>query len=250
MILRIVWSALIFGALLFPAGDAQAGSSVTLEFDSSVRSRFVWRGEMWTDDPVFWQTVTARWGNLRSWNFFNVDLTGINGDRYELNEYDFILDYTLRLGRWSVAPGVLRFTSPTGFFKTTTKYTLDIRAASPWNPRLRVRIDTEHSRGNYFIFSTARTLAPFGERFAFSLYGETGISQPRYYRIRLSDRYAFTDALIGLSLPLRAGRGFTVTPFAEFTSLLDHSVREAQRDTGAKKDVFTIGVSAARNMGW
>ena len=249
MIRRIMWSVFVFGAFLFPAGGAQAGNRVTLEFDSSVRNRFVWRGEMWTDDPVFWQTVTARWGNFRSWNFFNIDLTDINGDRHELNEYDFILDYTFRFGRWSVAPGVLRFTSPTGFFKTTTKYTLDIRAASSWTPRLRVRIDTKHSRGNYFIFSSSRTLAPFGERFALNFYGETGVSQPRYYRSRLSDRYAFTDALIGLSMPIEAGKGFTVTPFAEFTSLLDHSVREAQRDTGAKKDAFTFGVSVFRSMG-
>ncbi len=107
-------------------------------------------------------------------DFFNVDLTDINGDRHELNEYDFILDYTVRFGRWSVAPGMLRFTSPTGFFETTTKYTIDIRAVSSWNPRLRVRIDSEHSRGNYFIFSSSRRFAPFGERYACNLSARPG----------------------------------------------------------------------------
>ena len=250
MIGRILYSVFIAGTLLFAPDTARAGNRVTLDFESSVRSRFVWRGEMWTDDPVFWQTAVLRWRGFRSWNFFNVDLTGINGDRYELNEYDFILDYTFRFGRWSIAPGVLRFTSPTGFFKTTTKYTIDIRAVSSWNPRLRVRIDSEHSRGNYFIFSSSRTFAPFGERYVCNLYGEAGVSQPRYYRSRLSDRYAFTDILVGLSLPIEAGKGLTMTPFLEFTSLTDHSVREAQRDTRAKKDALTFGISAWKSVGW
>jgi len=238
------------GFLFLIAGMARAENRVTLDFKSSVRSRFVWRGEMWTDDPVFWQTVAIRSGGFRCWNFFNIDLTDINGDRCELNEYDFILDYTFRRGRWSVAPGVLRFTSPTNFFKTTTKYTMDIRAVSSWNPRLRVRVDTEHSRGNYFIFSSSRRFVPFGERFAVSLYGETGISQPRYYRNRLSDRYALTDALAGVSMICVVGRGLTVTPFVEFTTLVDHSVREAQNDTGAKKDALTFGISAGKSTGW
>jgi hypothetical protein len=223
-------------------GTARAREPLTLDLESSVRSRFVWRGEMWTDDPVFWQTATLRWRGFRSWNFFNIDLTDLNGDRYELNEYDFILDYTFRFGRWSVAPGMLRFTSPTGFFKTTTKYTLDIRMSSPWNPRLRIRIDTKHSRGSYYIFSASRRAAPLGGHFILALYGEFGLSQPRYYRGYLSDRIAATDALLGVSAPVAVGKGFTLSPFVEFTSLLDRSVRGAQEKTGAKKDAVTVGV--------
>ncbi len=55
------------GIFLFAADIARAENRATLDFESSVRSRFVWRGEMWTDDPVFWQTVVFRWGGFRSW---------------------------------------------------------------------------------------------------------------------------------------------------------------------------------------
>ena len=237
---------------LFMCGEIPlpAREGVRLDLESSIRSRFVWRGEMWTDDPVFWQTVTLRWRNFRSYNFFNVDLTDINGERYELNEYDYILDYTFRFRHFSAAPGVLHFSSPTNFFKPSTKITLDLRVFSGWNPRLRVRIDTEHSRGSYYIFSAARRLALPGGRLAVDLAAELGLSQPRYYRSHLSSRIAATDALLGAYLPLDLGKGYTLTPFAEFTSLLDHSVREAQEATGARKDAVTFGVVMGKGVGW
>ena len=85
--------------MLFCAGSSVTFSreNIRVNLDGTYLSRFVWRGEMWTDDPVFWHTATIRYGDLRSYNFFNVDLTDINSDRYECNEFDFILDYTFSL---------------------------------------------------------------------------------------------------------------------------------------------------------
>ena len=106
---------------------------------------------MWTDDPVFWHTAIIRYGNFRSYNFFNVDLTDINGDRYECNEFDFILDYTFLCKFFCFAPGVLHFTSPTNFFKPTTKITLQVKTVLFLHPGVRIRVDPEKSRGSYFI---------------------------------------------------------------------------------------------------
>jgi hypothetical protein len=128
---------------------------VRLDMESSARSRFVWRGEMWTDDPVFWQTVTLSWRNFRSYNFFNVDLTDINGERYELNEYDYILDYTFRFRHFSAAPGVLHFSSPTNFFKPSTKITLDLRVFSGGIP-VSGSASTQSIRAGRTIFSRRR----------------------------------------------------------------------------------------------
>ena len=80
------------------------------------------------------------------------------------------------------------------------------------------------------------------------VYGSVGISQPRYYRDYLDDHWAFTDTLIGMSAPFDIGDGFALSLFAEFTSLLDRSVREAQEETGARKDSLTFGVTATRGI--
>ena len=129
--------------LILKTGFSYAGSAANIYLDGTYLSRFVWRGEMWTDDPVFWQTTTVTWRGFRSYNFFNVDLTDINDDRFQCNEYDFILDYTFTFDRFRVAPGVLHFSSPTDFFKPTTKITLQIKTDFFLNPGLR---DTYRSR--------------------------------------------------------------------------------------------------------
>jgi hypothetical protein len=228
--------------------EAAAREPVKLDLESMVLSRFVWRGEMWTDDPVFWQTATLRYKGLRAWNFFNVDLTSINGDRFELNEYDTILDYTFSFGRFSVAPGVLHFSSPTHFFPPSTKITLDVKTMLPLQPRLRVRVDPSASRGSYYIFSLAQRVSSRRGMPDLDLYASLGVSEPRYYRRRLDDRLTVTDALLGVSVPLNVGKGFTLAPYLEFTTLLDHSVREAQRDTGARRDALTGAVVLSRGM--
>jgi len=249
MIGRIIAVFTVLGCML-PTEAAVAREKVRLELESMLLSRFVWRGEMWTDDPVFWQTVTFRYKGFRAWNFFNVDLTGINDDRFQCNEYDYIFDYTVLFSTFSIAPGVLHFSSPTDFFEPTTKITLDVKGFTILHPRLRVRIDPEKSRGSYYIFSVSQEITPFPSAGRVVLYGAAGASQPRYYRTYLDARLAITDILIGASVPFSLGKGFTVTPYVEYTSLIDRSVRRAQRDTGARKEAFTFAASVSRSMEW
>ena len=243
---RDLLSALMtaMGMVIADGEAAQFGEPVALELESSVRSRYIWRGEMWTDDPVFWQTATLKWRGFSSWNFFNVDLTDINDERWKITEYDYIFDYTFRFSRFSAAPGIYHFSSPAGFFEPSTKVTLELTAESTWNPGLWVSIDTKYSSGSYFIISAARRTGPLRCRAPLDVYGSVGISQPRYYRDYLGDRWAFTDALLGISVPFDMGGGFTLSLLAEFTSLIDRSVREAQEETGARKDSLTFGVKA------
>jgi hypothetical protein len=248
-IFRKIVLFLMLGCFL-PAGPVYARETVRLDLESMLLSRFVWRGEMWTDDPVFWQTVTVRYKGFRAWNFFNVDLTDINGDRFRCNEYDYIFDYTVAFRSFSVAPGVLHFSSPTDFFEPTTRITLDVRVFAPLNPRLRVRIDPEKSRGSYYILSLSHRISPGFPGNGIDLYSALGISQPRYYRSYLGDQTAFTDFLLGAGVPFALGKGFTLTPAAEFTSLIERSVRRAQKDTGARKDAVTVTVGLSRTLEW
>ena len=118
--------------------DGNAQDRLTLDLDMQVLSKFIWRGEPWTDDPVFWPQVTARWKGLRSYMFFNIDLTDINDDLFECNEIDYLIDYTFTVGSFGIAPGILHFSSPTDFFEPSTKIILGLKAESFMNSSLRV----------------------------------------------------------------------------------------------------------------
>ena len=219
---------------------------ISLHLDGTFLSRFVWRGEMWTDDPVFWHTATIRYGGFRSYNFYNVDLTDINNDRYECNEYDFILDYTFSFDSVSIAPGVLHFYSPTDFFEPTTKITLQIKTELPMSPGLRIRIDTKKSQGSYFILDVSQSFSL--DRVIIDFYGSLGVSQPRYYRKYLGKKTKLTDLLLGLSIPFDIGSGFVLAPIVEFTSLIESSVRKVQDEHNYDKDAFTYGLRLKRGF--
>lgn len=227
---------------------AHALDSIKVDLNGSCLSRFVWRGDMWTDDPVFWHTAIFRYKGFRSYNFFNIDLTDINDDKFQCNEYDYILDYTFSFDTFSVAPGILHFSSPTDYFKPTTKITLQIKTDLPLNMGLRIRVDPEKSRGSYYILDIS-------QRFLFKkpinqidFYGSLGASQPRYYGSGLKDKIAFTDILLGIGIPFDVGNGMTLTPLVEFTTLLGHHLRNGIETMGRKTETVTYGITLARGF--
>lgn len=235
-------------ALTIETGMLYADNGVNVYLDGTYLSRFVWRGEMWTDDPVLWQTTTVTWKGFRSYNFFNVDLTDINDDKFQCNEYDFILDYTFSFNRFSIAPGVLHFSSPTDFFEPTTKITLQVKTDFFLNPGLRIRVDPEKSRGSYYILDVSQRYMLPSSTIPIDFYGSLGASQPRYYRRYLDSTTVLTDLLLGISIPLPVGYDFILSPLVEFTSLLDSSVRDAQDEHGYDKDAFTYGIRLGRSI--
>jgi len=236
-----------FVLLVFP-GRAHTRDKVSLDLSGTYLSRFVWRGDMWTDDPVFWKIATIRYKGFRAYNFFNIDLTDINDDKFQFNEYDYILDYTFSFDSFSVAPGVLHFSSPTDFFEPTTKITLQIKTHLPLNPGLRIRIDPEKSRGSYIILDTAHRLSLNKAIKHIDFYGSLGASQPRYYWKGLKNRLALTDVLLGIGIPLDIEKGMSLTPLVEFTALLGSHLRDGIEAKGRDTEAFTYGITLSRGF--
>ena len=167
--------------LLCHQTNTHARDRIRIDVNVTLLNRFVWRGDMWTDDPVFWQTTTFHYKGFRSYNFFNIDLTDINDDKFQCNEYDYILDYTFMVKTFSIAPGVLHFSSPTDFFEPTTKITLQIKTNHPLNMGLRIRVDPEKSRGSYYILDISQRFFSSKKQInGIDFYFSLGASQPRY----------------------------------------------------------------------
>jgi len=221
---------------------------INIDLDGSYLNRFVWRGEMWTDDPVFWQTTTIRYKGFRSYNFFNIDLTDINNDKFECNEFDFIIDYTFSFDSFSIAPGVLHFSSPTDFFEPATKITLDVKVDLLLKPRIRIRIDPEKTRGSYYILSFSHNVLINRLVKEIDFYGSLGASQPRYYRKYLDNDVTLTDSLVGMNILFNIGKGFVFVTLVEFTSLIDSSIRDVQEENNYKKDAITYGIRVSKSF--
>jgi len=234
--------------LLVIPGRAHTSDRVRLDLSGTYLSRFVWRGDMWTDDPVIWKIATIRYKGFRLYNFFNIDLTHINDDKFQCNEYDYILDYTFSFDLFSVAPGVLHFSSPTNYFEPTTKITLQIKTQLPLHPGLRIRIDPEKSRGSYFILDTYHRISPDKFIKHIDFYGSLGASQPRYYGKGLKNETVLTDVLFGIGIPFDIGKGMLLTPIVEFTALLGNHLRDDIEAKGRDTEAFTYGITLSRGF--
>ena len=228
--------------------DSHTRDVVNIDLDGTYINRFVWRGEMWTDDPVFWQTTTIRYKGFRSYNFFNIDLTDINNDKFECNEFDFIIDYTFSFDSFSIAPGVLHFSSPTDFFEPTTKITLEVKVDLLLKPHIRIRIDPEKTRGSYYILSFSHNVLINRLVKEIDFYGSLGASQPRYYRKYLDNDVTLTDSLVGMNILFNIGKGFMFVTLVEFTSLIDSSIRDVQEENNNKKDAITYGIRLSKSF--
>ncbi len=250
MVFRIQKNILLLTVSILLVGltDAHARDRISIDLSGTALSRFVWRGDMWTDDPVFWNIATVHYKGFRSYNFFNIDLTDINDDKFQCNEYDYILDYTFSFDTFSIAPGVLHFTSPTDYFEPTTKITLQIKTNLPLNTGLRIRVDPEKSRGSYYIFDISQRFSLKKPIYQIDFYGSLGASQPRYYGKGLKDKIAFTDILLGIGIPFDIGKGMTLTPLVEFTALLGHHLRNGIKATGRKMETFIFGITLAKGF--
>ena len=241
-LLLLIW-------IFFCTDISFAGENIKIELSETFLSRFVWRGDMWTDDPVFWQIVTVRYKGFRSYNFFNIDLTDINDDKFQCNEYDYILDYTFTFDRFSIAPGVLHFSSPTDYFDPSTKITLQVKTQLPFHPGLRIRIDPNRSRGSYFILDMYERLPVKKYINGIDFYGSIGASQPRYFGKGLKTNITLTDVLLGIGMPFDIGKGISLTPLAEFTALLGGNLRHGIRDRGRPTEAFTYGITLSKVFG-
>lgn len=228
--------------------NAFARDMIRIDLSGTCLSRFVWRGDMWTDDPVFWHIATFRYKGFRSYNFFNIDLTEINDDKFQCNEYDYILDYTFSFNTFSVSPGVLHFSSPTNYFEPTTKITLQIKSNLPLNTGMRIRVDPEKSRGSYYIFDISQRFLLKKPINQIDFYGSLGASQPRYYGKALKDKIAFTDILLGIGIPFDVGKKITLIMLLEFTALLGNDLRKDIEAMGRKTEVFTYGITLEREF--
>jgi hypothetical protein len=245
---RLCQTCITLLILLTVSCSVSARDNIRVDMDGTFLSRFVWRGDMWTDDPVFWQTTTFGYKGFRFYNFFNVDLTDINGDSFQVNEYDFIIDYTFRYRSFSIAPGVLHFSSPTDYFEPSTKIILEIKVFSVMNPRFRVRIDPTGSKGSYFIGSMEQRIALPRLRKTVAVYGSFGMSEPRYYGKGLNEEFAFTDLLLGLSLPFQIYRDYSLSPTLEYTSLLGHNLRNGIKLRERPTEAITYSIRLAKSF--
>lgn len=232
------------------AADDEADDGYELpvaSVDVGFLSKYVWRGIVITDDPVFQPSVNVDWLGLSLNIWGNLDLTGINDNRGDFNEVDFTLSYTKAFGPVEAGVGVVHYWFPnTAFPQTTELFATMALPDVPLTPSITAWFDVDEADGWYVSsdISHSLELPKLCGRFDWSLDASAGFGWASanhnnfYFGV---NRSGWTDFHAALSAPVKLTHWLTAAPSISYTSLLDSQLRGAVAD--ADNVVFGITFS-------
>lgn len=222
---------------------------LSFAFDLAFNSKYVWRGQTLTDDPVMQPSFTVAYGNLSLNLWGNVDLGDVNGNDGNLNELDVTLDWTQEIcGPLSMSFGVIYYDFPNTNFNDTWELYIGASLDYFLSPSTTVYFDIDEVDGVYWTFD-------FGHSFdvpeipdlpewmslstldiAFGIAWADHEYNVGYFGVNSS---GWNDFHASVSLPIAIGDCVTVTPTVAYTSMIDETVRNNTADA----DVIWYGVN-------
>lgn len=236
--MRISTRVLIFLALLATAFvPAAMGSDLEVSVDAKYANRYVWRGQLGTDDPVLQRGVDVQYDNINFNVFFNMDASG--GDFGKIDEVNYALSYSDYLpGRnLSGGPslgymiGVVHYDYPTTDIQETTEICGGIGVDMFLNPTVTAYHDVGEADGLYVRAGIGECVNVLG--FNTSLIATLGWGDNKYNQYYWetaqsgshSGSGSFQDLVLRASIPLRVAGNIEVVPSIAYIQLLDDELQ-------------------------
>jgi uncharacterized protein (TIGR02001 family) len=126
--------------------------------DLSAQSKYVWRGLLLNDEPVFQPSLTLNHGGFSASVWFNVDLTDVNGRQLEHNEIDYWASYTFSGERLDLSVTAYTYTFPHTSFASTTELWASLEWKTFLDPTLTVVRDIDEIDGTYAMLTGSQSL--------------------------------------------------------------------------------------------
>lgn len=219
----------------------------TVTLDTSFFNKYVWRGLVLTDGPVFQPSVTLEWQGLSLNVWGNLDLDNVNNLRGEFNEVDYTIGYEHEIiGPLSGSVGFIVYEFPNTAFRTTTEFMAGLSLDVPLQPSLTAYFDLRETDGIYLLAEIGHSieLPKFAKNITASVdlgagLGWGSVKNNSFYFGVASE--GATDYYFSLGLPIAIGEHLTITPNIKYTSILDGDLRRAV----ANDDNLVYGISLA-----
>jgi hypothetical protein len=260
---KLAW--LVLGLVIL-ASTASAFEEVTVDATLDYVGKYIWRGLVVTDDPALQPGVTVGLDKLTLGIWGSIDMTGVNDDRNEFQEVDYILDYTDALPEYdgvsySVGAIIYQFPTTNGSGNATT----EIYGGLGWdcilNPTVTLYYDVDDADGFYGSFGVSHSLdiSEYGlmedminsVEFAASLgYGSDNYNS-NYWNESTS---ALNDFVLSATIPVELCSNATLNASCNYVSLADGSLdvdefgagkTQANGIRSQKGDYFYLGIGLA-----
>jgi hypothetical protein len=235
---------------------AEGGDKIGFSLTSDFYSKYVWRGQLLNDDPVFQPSISAGYKGFTLNLWGNLDMTNYHSNSSEFTEYDLSLDYSSKLSEESKAGysvGTIHYHFPSVSATDTTEIYWGFNFDVPLNPAIKVYHGLGNENGTYVNFSLGHTLekiATFSRdcycdlQLGASLGWGSSTYNKDYWGV---DSGQLNDLAFTMGLPVCFAGGWTVKPSFNYVTLVDGAIRNS--DTYAtNSDYFFTGVGITKSF--
>jgi hypothetical protein len=242
---------------------------------SDFYSKYVWRGQLLNDDPVFqpglgvtYKGFTfSAWGNMGLTNYNKIS-DDVDYDAGEFTEWDYTLCYSGKFnpeGKLGYTAGFIKYQFPSSELDTSEFY-WGLTYDTFLSPSITLYHDIDAAPGaiyaNFGISHTIKDILKVSEKTSANLvlsanlgWGNSNYNQCYWGNdddSKAVTKSAFNDLALKAALPFTLVNGWSVTPSISYIMLVDSRIRDA--DTYATSDrtrrsgYFVAGVSIGKSF--
>ena len=228
--------------------------------DLPVNSAYVWRGQVYNDEPVFEPSlnVATKYGlSFNTWANFNLTDNLGNDSEKEFNEVDLTVSYDVPVEVLDLTVGAAEYTYPHqtiqdgGGRVRATPGTREVfvtvgKNDFPLSPSASVYYDCDEVNGFYGLVSVSRGFEVTKE-FSVDATLSLGAADTDYNETYFGvDDNVLNDGNVKVSASYTLSKSISLGGYVMYTYLLDSSIRDAAKANDAyfnKGDILSGGVS-------
>lgn len=247
--------AAVLSVLAFIGSSVQAENAVGVDLSADFFGKYIWRGQNLTNSTVFQPGVGIAYGGFTGSIWGNMDMTAVNGNRYDFTEYDFSIDYSGAVpGIEGVAfsVGAIYYRFPSVKPSSTTELYWGFSFDLPLSPSVTVYHDVDEADGTYVsvgvghaideLFSLSPEM-PVGLEIGAAMgWGDSDYND-YYWEVKNSK---LNDLTVTIAFSVEVG-GWTVSPSVSYIKLLSDSLRATNQYAG-KSDYVVAGISLSQGF--
>lgn len=237
------------------AGNILGHDKVVIELTADFMSKYIWRGQDITDDPVFQSSISVSYKGFTTAVWGNLEMTNINGNIGKFYEIDYSIDYSDAIpGTKSIgySVGTIYYDFPATGATGTTEVYGGLSFDLPLSASITVYHDVDEADGAYLSLSAEQSIKeifelapqlPVGLDIGASLGWGSG-SYNRYYWG--TGQSKLQDLMFSVSFPIEVG-GWTIAPNLNYVTLLSDTIRDTDA-YGTDSDFFFAGIGFSKSF--
>jgi hypothetical protein len=228
------------GSVSLSLAAEETNNKLTADLKIEAASKYIWRGINLENACVLQPSLSLNYQGFTATIWGNMDLTNYNGTWYDFSskpagkftEWDASLQYTHQVGPVKATVGFVDYQFPYQGYNRTEEVYASLGWSGCADVTLSGYLGVLDADGFYSTLGVSKAVSKlWGAPLVVSAQAGYGDKKHNSYYYNYN-KNGFTDALFSISAEFNQGKGYTITPYLKYSTLLDDKIFEddTQRD--------------------